>query len=239
MELEVRNLTKTMGKKTVLQSLSLELNRGEVVGLLGANGSGKSTAFYLMMGLLKVDKGQIFLRSTDITHMSVHHRSLLGLGYLAQRSSVFRSMSVEDNLLATMEIRRLPTERKQERLQELLELFSITHIRHRKAALLSGGERRRVEVARVLITEPKFLLLDEPFAGVDPVTISEMQDMIRRLQKDGLGILITDHNAREILRCCSRTYVLAEGQVIASGSREDIVNHPQVRESYLGENFAL
>lgn len=239
MDFEVKNLKKTLAQKPILRGLSLHLRSGEVVGLLGANGSGKSTAFYLMMGLLRVDEGSVFLHGENITHMPVHKRSRLGLGYLAQGSSVFRGMSVEDNLLAIMELHRFSAHQKREKLRELLELFDITHIRHRGGALLSGGERRRVEVARALITQPKFLLLDEPFSGVDPAGIAEMRRMILGLQDQGLGILITDHNAREILRCCTRNYVLTAGQVMAHGDRRTIINHPEVRASYLGEDFDL
>lgn len=239
MDFEVKDLQKTIKHKNILGGLSLGLRRGEIVGLLGPNGSGKSTAFHLMMGLTRVDHGQILLNSENITSLPAHQRCQKGLGYLPQGSSIFQKMTVQDNLLAIMELRGFNQALKRKTLDQLIERFSLQDLRLRRCALLSGGERRRVEVARVLINNPQFLLLDEPFAGVDPVTIEQMRQIITELSTEGLGILITDHNAREILRCCERIYVLSGGRVMASGNSEDIIENPGVRADYLGEDFTL
>lgn len=237
--LRADKLCKTFKGRDVVKSVSFEVNSGEVIGLLGPNGAGKTTSFYMVVGLLFPQMGKVKLDDKDITKMPMHQRAKLGISYLPQNMSIFRKMSVEDNLLSIMEITGVPKKQRASYLKELLSKFQISHIADSMGSALSGGERRRVEIARSLIIQPKFLLLDEPFAGVDPVTVQEIQGIIETLKKDGLGVLITDHNVRETLGSCDRAYVLSSGEIIAHGNPSEISNSKIVREIYLGENFRL
>jgi lipopolysaccharide export system ATP-binding protein len=238
--LAARNLIKNYNKRNVVNGVSLHVNTGEVVGLLGPNGAGKTTSFYMMVGLIKADDGKILLDDLDITHHPMHVRARLGVGYLPQEPSVFRKLSVADNLRAVLQLRSDLTEGQMELIiEELLEEFHIPHIRNQLALSLSGGERRRVEIARALASNPQFILLDEPFAGVDPISVEDIQKIIVHLKDRGIGILITEHNVQETLGICSRAYILNEGKVIAEGSTEDIVKNEEVRKVYLGNNFKL
>jgi lipopolysaccharide export system ATP-binding protein len=238
--LRASGLAKSYKSRQVVRDLSLEVVNGEVVGLLGPNGAGKTTAFYMIVGLIPCDAGRIELGDTDLTHLPMHKRAQLGLGYLPQEASVFRKLSVEDNVLAILEHRQdLDTAAREQRLEELLEELRIGHVRKTLGQALSGGERRRVEIARALAAEPRFMLLDEPFAGVDPLSVLDIQRIIRELTARGIGVLITDHNVRETLGVCGRAYIVNQGTVIASGTAEEILANPQVREVYLGESFRL
>ncbi len=240
MSLQATGLEKRYRSRTVVRGLSLEVASGEVVGLLGPNGAGKTTAFYMMVGLIRCDAGSIRLGERDITRLPMHRRAQLGLGYLPQEASVFRRLSVEDNVLAILETRAdLERAAREQRLEELLEALRIGHVRRTLGVSLSGGERRRVEIARALAAEPRFMLLDEPFAGVDPLSVLDIQRIIRELTSRGIGVLITDHNVRETLGVCSRAYIVNQGTVIAAGNAEEILANPQVREVYLGESFRL
>lgn len=238
--LAARHLIKSYNKRNVVGGVSLHVNTGEVVGLLGPNGAGKTTSFYMLVGLIKPDEGEILLDTLDITHHPMHIRAQLGVGYLPQEPSVFRKLSVADNLRAVLQIRSDLTEGQMELLiDELLEEFHIPHLRNQMALSLSGGERRRVEIARALASNPQFILLDEPFAGVDPISVEDIQKIIEHLKDRGIGILITEHNVQETLGICSRAYILNEGKVIAEGSTEAIVQNEEVRKVYLGTNFKL
>ncbi|MGH8169986.1 MAG: LPS export ABC transporter ATP-binding protein [Steroidobacteraceae bacterium] len=238
--LRASGLEKSYKSRRVVRNLSIEVANGEVVGLLGPNGAGKTTAFYMIVGLVPCDSGRIHLGDTDLTLLPMHRRAQLGLGYLPQEASVFRKLSVEDNVLAILETRRdLERGAREQRLEELLEELRIGHVRRSLGVSLSGGERRRVEIARALAAEPRFMLLDEPFAGVDPLSVLDIQRIIRELTSRGIGVLITDHNVRETLGVCSRAYIVNQGTVIAQGSAEEILANPQVREVYLGESFRL
>ena len=238
--LTATGLEKAYKSRQVVRGLSVSVNEGEVVGLLGPNGAGKTTAFYMIVGLVQCDAGRITLGAEDVTHLSMHKRARLGLGYLPQEASVFRKLSVEDNILAILQTRDdLDDVKREQRLEELLEELRIGHVRKGLGMSLSGGERRRVEIARALAAEPRFMLLDEPFAGVDPLSVLDIQRIIRELTSRGIGVLITDHNVRETLGVCSRAYIVNQGQVIASGSAEEILANPQVREVYLGQSFRL
>jgi lipopolysaccharide export system ATP-binding protein len=238
--LHASGLEKSYKSRKVVSHLSLEVSNGEVVGLLGPNGAGKTTAFYMIVGLVPCDAGRIHLGETDLTHLPMHRRAQLGLGYLPQEASVFRKLSVEDNVLAVLETRRdLERAAREQRLEELLEELRIGHVRRSLGLALSGGERRRVEIARALAAEPRFMLLDEPFAGVDPLSVLDIQRIIRELTNRGIGVLITDHNVRENLGVCGRAYIVNQGTVIAQGTAEEILANPQVREVYLGESFRL
>jgi lipopolysaccharide export system ATP-binding protein len=238
--LRVQDLAKSYKSRQVLRQLSLEVSSGEVVGLLGPNGAGKTTAFYMIVGLVPCDRGSIHLDDEDLTQLPMHRRAQKGLGYLPQEASVFRKLSVEDNILAILETRQdLDAAGRDERLEALLEELHISHVRTSKGISLSGGERRRVEIARALATEPRFVLLDEPFAGVDPLSVIDIQRIIQHLTGRGIGVLITDHNVRETLGICSRAYIVSQGAVLASGSAEQILANPQVREVYLGQDFKL
>ena len=238
--LKAAGLAKSYKSRRVVDGLSLEVREGEVVGLLGPNGAGKTTAFYMIVGLISCDAGRIYLGERDVTFLSMHRRAQLGLGYLPQEASVFRKLSVENNLLAILETREdLDRAARQRRLEELLEELRIGHVRKSLGLSLSGGERRRVEIARALAAEPRYMLLDEPFAGVDPLSVLDIQRIVRELTGRGIGVLITDHNVRETLGVCSRAYIVNQGTVIASGSAEEILANPQVREVYLGESFRL
>jgi lipopolysaccharide export system ATP-binding protein len=233
-------LAKSYKSRQVVRDLSVEVKNGEVVGLLGPNGAGKTTAFYMIVGLVPCDAGHIYLGEKNLTFLAVHKRAQLGLGYLPQEASIFRKLSVEDNVLAILESREdLDRAARERRLEELLEELRIGHVRKILGISLSGGERRRVEIARALAAEPRFMLLDEPFAGVDPLSVLDIQRIIRELTSRDIGVLITDHNVRETLGVCSRAYIVNQGTVIAAGSAEEILANPQVREVYLGESFRL
>jgi len=238
--LAASGLAKSYKSRQVLRDLSLELSSGEVVGLLGPNGAGKTTAFYMIVGLVPCEKGRIVLDDADMTSLPMHRRAQLGVGYLPQEASVFRKLSVADNVLAILQTRPdLDVQGREQRLAELLEELHISHIRESPGISLSGGERRRVEIARALAAEPKFMLLDEPFAGVDPLSVIDIQRIIRQLTARGIGVLITDHNVRETLGICGRAYIVSQGVVLAQGTAEEILAHPQVREVYLGQDFRL
>ncbi|GAC1452011.1 MAG: LPS export ABC transporter ATP-binding protein [Steroidobacteraceae bacterium] len=238
--LRATGLAKSYKSRQVVRDLSLELASGEVVGLLGPNGAGKTTAFYMIVGLVPCDAGRITIDDSDVTLLPMHRRAQLGLGYLPQEASVFRNMSVEDNVMAILETRAgMERAAREQRLEQLLEELRVGHVRRSLGIALSGGERRRVEIARALAAEPRFMLLDEPFAGVDPLSVLDIQRIIRELTQRGIGVLITDHNVRETLGVCGRAYIVNQGTVIASGSAEEVLANPQVREVYLGESFRL
>jgi lipopolysaccharide export system ATP-binding protein len=238
--LRAESLGKSYRSRRVVADLSLEVNSGEVVGLLGPNGAGKTTAFYMIVGLVPSDEGRIWLDEQELTRLAMHRRAKLGVGYLPQEASVFRKLSVEDNILSILELREdLDSDGRAAALESLLDELHIDHIRSNVGMSLSGGERRRVEIARALAAEPRFILLDEPFAGVDPISVDDIQRIIRHLSSRDIGILITDHNVRETLGICQRAYIVSAGSVIASGSAEDILANDQVREVYLGQDFRL
>jgi len=237
--LRATGLAKSYRSRQVVRDLSLELASGEVVGLLGPNGAGKTTAFYMIVGLVPCDAGSIHVGERDVTLLPIHRRAQLGLGYLPQEASVFRKLSVEDNVMAILETRDMERAAREQRLEQLLEELRIGHVRRTLGLALSGGERRRVEIARALAAEPRFMLLDEPFAGVDPLSVLDIQRIIRELTHRGIGVLITDHNVRETLGVCGRAYIVNQGALIASGSAEEVLANPQVREVYLGESFRL
>ena len=237
--LKAMDLAKSYKSRQVVKDLSLELDSGEVVGLLGPNGAGKTTAFYMIVGLVPCDAGRIILGDVDVTLLPMDRRSQLGLGYLPQEASVFRKLSVEDNIMAILETRDMERAAREQRLEQLLEELRIGHVRKSMGIALSGGERRRVEIARALAAEPRFMLLDEPFAGVDPLSVLDIQRIIRELTHRGIGVLITDHNVRETLGVCARAYIVNQGTVIAAGTAEEVLANPQVREVYLGQSFRL
>jgi lipopolysaccharide export system ATP-binding protein len=237
--LKATGLAKSYKSRQVVRDLSVELASGEVVGLLGPNGAGKTTAFYMIVGLVPPDAGRIQLGEEDVTLLPMHRRAQLGLGYLPQEASVFRKLSVQDNVMAILETRDMERAAREQRLEQLLEELRIGHVRKSLGMSLSGGERRRVEIARALAAEPRFMLLDEPFAGVDPLSVLDIQRIIRELTHRGIGVLITDHNVRETLGVCARAYIVNQGTVIAAGTAEEVLANPQVREVYLGESFRL
>ena len=238
--LQARNLAKAYGKRPVVKDVSISVKQGEIVGLLGPNGAGKTTCFYMIIGLVAQDNGSINIDGEDITALPMHGRARRGLGYLPQEPSVFRKLSVEDNILAILETRKeLNRKQRIQRADELMREFHVSHLAKNKAMSLSGGERRRVEIARALAADPQFILLDEPFAGVDPISVTDIKQIIRHLRDSGIGVLITDHNVRETLDICEHAYIIGEGHVIAEGTTSDILNDPQVRKTYLGENFTL
>ena len=238
--LAAKQLIKNYNKRSVVNGVSLHVDTGEVVGLLGPNGAGKTTSFYMLVGLVKVDSGEIFINEQLVTNLPMHVRARMGVGYLPQEPSIFRKLTVADNLRAVLRLRADLTEGQVELIiEELLEEFSISHLRDHIAVGLSGGERRRVEIARALATDPQFILLDEPFAGVDPISVIDIQKIIHHLRMRNIGILITEHNVRETLDICDRAYILNDGQVIAEGGAEEIVSNPEVRKVYLGESFSL
>jgi len=240
MSLKVEKLAKRYGDRWVTSNVSLEVQQGQIVGLLGPNGAGKTTSFYMIVGLVEADQGTILLDGEDVTERAMHERARLGIGYLPQEPSIFRGLTVAENILAILEIREdLNREERIQELENLLEEFNITHIRDSKGMSLSGGERRRVEIARALAASPRFILLDEPFAGVDPISVSDIKNIISQLKDRGLGVLITDHNVRETLDVCEHAYIVQEGQVIAEGTAEAILSNKKVREVYLGEHFRL
>lgn len=238
--LEAHNLAKSYKKREVVRDVSISVQQGEIVGLLGPNGAGKTTCFYMIVGLVAANKGKVLLGNDDITEAPVHQRASHGLAYLPQDSSIFRTLSVEDNILAILETRNdLSGAERQRKLESLLDEFNIQHIRHNKGMSLSGGERRRTEIARTLATDPKFILLDEPFAGVDPISVSDIKQIIQHLKQRNIGILLTDHNVRETLDICEKAYIVSEGQVIAEGNAEAIISNEKVRKVYLGEQFKI
>ena len=238
--LRAEDLAKRYKGRDVVHGVSLEISSGEVVGLLGPNGAGKTTSFYMVVGLISADDGRITLDDTDITTLPMHLRARLGIGYLPQEASVFRKLSVADNILAVLQLRKdLQAFQQEQQLEELLEELHISHIRNNLGMSLSGGERRRVEIARALAMEPRFILLDEPFAGVDPISVLDIQGIIRHLKERGIGVLITDHNVRETLGICERAYILNAGEVIAQGDPDTLLKNQQVRKVYLGESFRL
>jgi lipopolysaccharide export system ATP-binding protein len=237
--LSTHNLKKSYKKRTVLQDVSLEVSSGEVVGLLGPNGAGKTTCFYMVVGLVACDGGEVRLDDQIITHLPIHQRARLGLSYLPQEASVFRKLTVFENIKAVLELQNFSADDIDRRVEQLLEELHIGHIRNSSAAALSGGERRRVEIARALSTDPRFILLDEPFAGIDPIAVLDIQKIIRFLKDRGIGVLITDHNVRETLGICDHAYILNDGRVLAAGRPDEIIYNENVRKVYLGENFRL
>jgi len=237
--LEVKNIHKTYARREVVNDVSFAIKAGEIVGLLGPNGAGKTTCFYITCGLIRSNKGEVFLNHKSIGHMPMHKRANLGLGYLPQEPSIFRKLSVEDNIMAVLELNKsLSAKLRKHRLEKLLSEFNVEHVRHIKGITLSGGERRRVEIARSLAMDPKFILLDEPFAGIDPISVGDIQEIIYQLRDQGIGILITDHNYREMLDTCNRSYVLNSGKIIAQGGKESILTNDDVKKVYLGETIS-
>jgi lipopolysaccharide export system ATP-binding protein len=238
--LAANHLSKSYGKRPVVKDVSFSVSQGEVVGLLGPNGAGKTTCFYMTIGLVRQDGGQILIDNEDISELPMHGRARKGLGYLPQEPSIFRKLSVSDNILAILETRKdLTPSQRREKLDSLLNEFHITHLTESNGMSLSGGERRRVEIARALATDPKFILLDEPFAGVDPISVNDIKGIIRHLSDKGIGVLITDHNVRETLDICARAYIVGEGHVIAEGTTAHILSDQKVRQTYLGDNFTM
>lgn len=237
--IESKALVKKYKKRAVVNGVSITVKPGEVVGLLGPNGAGKTTTFYMIIGFIKPDAGEVFLGEKNISHMPMYKRASLGIGYLAQEASVFRKMTVEDNIMSILQFRKMSRKDRKARLEELLKELDIAHLRDSKAYTLSGGERRRVEITRALVNDPKFILLDEPFAGIDPIAVEDIQNNISRLVEKGLGVLITDHNVRETLSICSRAYIMCDGMILKSGSADFLANDPEARKIYLGEKFKL
>ena len=237
--INTEKICKTYGGRTVVRDVSLSVSRGEIVGLLGPNGAGKTTSFYMIVGLVKPDKGHVFLDSKDISYLPMHSRAKLGLGYLPQEASIFRKLSVEDNIMAILETLNLNRKQRKERLETLLEEFKITHIRKTTSQSCSGGERRRLEIARALASEPGFLLLDEPFAGIDPIAVDDIKTIISSLRAKGMGILITDHNVRETLSITDRAYIMYKSEVLTEGTSQFLANDEEAKRIYLGESFSL
>ncbi len=237
--LSAHNLKKQYKSRTVVEDVSFEVKAGEVVGLLGPNGAGKTTCFYMLVGLVAADGGEVYIDGERLTHLPMHRRARLGLSYLPQEASVFRKLNVEENIRAILELLDISQQERDDRLEGLLSELHIGHVRHVNAAALSGGERRRVEIARALATNPRFILLDEPFAGVDPIAVLEIQKIIRFLKERGIGVLITDHNVRETLGICDHAYIISAGHVLAAGRPDEIVDNESVRKVYLGEHFKL
>jgi lipopolysaccharide export system ATP-binding protein len=239
MKLRAENIVKKYRKRTVVKGVSFEVNQGEIVGLLGPNGAGKTTSFYMIVGLIQPLSGQIFIDDEEITKLPVYKRAQKGIGYLAQEASVFRQMSVEDNILAVLEMTKLPKDFQHQKVESLLTEFGLQHIRKSKGYQLSGGERRRTEIARALAIDPKFILLDEPFAGVDPIAVEDIQHIIKTLRDKNIGVLITDHNVHETLTITDRSYLLYEGSIMKAGTAEELASDEEVRRVYLGQNFEL
>ncbi len=239
MKLHTQHIEKIYKGRTVVSNVSFEVNQGEIVGLLGPNGAGKTTSFYMIVGLVRPDKGKVFLDDTEITKLPMYKRAQMGIGYLPQEISVFRKLSVEDNIMAILEMTNLDRPSREQKLEQLLNEFSLQHVRKNLGNRLSGGEKRRTEIARALATDPKFVLLDEPFAGVDPIAVEDIQSIVWELKKRNIGILITDHNVQETLSITDRAYLLFEGSILKSGTAEDLAADEQVRKVYLGQNFVL
>ncbi len=237
--IRAEHLIKRYSKRTVVNDVSLELKEGEIVGLLGPNGAGKTTSFYMMVGMVKPSEGNVYLNDKKITSMAMYRRARLGISYLPQEASIFRKLSVENNILAILQLQSMKRSERKERLEQLLEDFRITHIRKSKGYMLSGGERRRCEIARALASNPKFIFLDEPFAGIDPITVEEIMHLVKKLKEKGIGVLITDHNVHETLSITDRAYILIDGKIFCSGSAEEIAENEEVRKRYLGETFSL
>jgi lipopolysaccharide export system ATP-binding protein len=237
--LRAERLEKRYGDRKVVDGVKIELQRGEIVGLLGPNGAGKTTTFYILVGLIKPNKGGIFLNDREITRTPMYKRARMGIGYLSQESSVFRKLTVEQNLRSILETLPLSKQERAEKLENLLSELNLEHLRDHKAFSLSGGEKKRLEITRALVSEPSFMLMDEPFAGVDPITVDDVQSIVARLRDKGIGVLITDHNVRETLEITNRAYVMFEGKIILSGKAEELINDPRARELYLGEDFKM
>ena len=239
MHIETHNLVKAFGERRVVNDVSINVEQGTVVGLLGPNGAGKTTTFYMIVGIEKPDSGEVLIDGREITHMPMHERALAGIGYLPQEASIFRKLTVEDNIMAILEATELSADKRKEKMNALIAEFHVEHIRKRKGSELSGGERRRVEIARALATDPSFILLDEPFAGIDPIAVADIQAMIAHLAQRGIGVLITDHNVRETLSIVDKAYILNNGEILISGYSNAIANDEQARKFYLGEKFTL
>lgn len=239
MKLSTQNLVKQYGRRRVVDHVSVEVNKGEIVGLLGPNGAGKTTTFYMIVGLIRPNEGAVYLDKLDITDLPMYKRAKRGIAYLPQEPSVFRKLSVEDNIMAILEMTKKTKQEKAEKLEELISEFGLNHVRTSRGDVLSGGERRRTEIARALAVEPQFVLLDEPFAGVDPIAVEDIQQIVLKLKEKNIGVLITDHNVHETLSITDRTYLLFEGKILKSGTAEDLANDERVRAVYLGKNFEL
>ena len=239
MKLHAEGLLKKYKSRVVVNNVSITVGQGEIVGLLGPNGAGKTTSFYMIVGLIKPNDGKIFLNDQDITDMPMYQRARLGIGYLAQEASVFRKLTVEENIMAPLEMRDVPKEERKRKVEQMLEEFSLTHVRKSLGGVLSGGERRRTEIARALAVDPSFVLLDEPFAGVDPIAVEEIQTIVARLRSKDIGILITDHNVDETLSITDRAYLMVEGKLFRQGTAQELADDPMVRKVYLGQNFQL
>lgn len=237
--LETKDLVKEYGGRRVVNKVSINVRKGEVVGLLGPNGAGKTTTFYMITGIIHPDKGRIIFDQQDITDFAIHKRARAGIGYLSQEPSIFRQLSVEENIMAVMETLGFPRREREKQLDILLNQLKISHLRKNKAYTLSGGERRRLEITRTMVTNPMFILLDEPFSGIDPIAVFDCQEVIKELKEMGLGILLTDHNVRETLTITDRSYIMYEGEVLISGSKEELINDQRAREIYLGEKFSM
>lgn len=237
--LEAKNLVKTYGGRRVVDGLTISVGRSEIVGLLGPNGAGKTTSFYMVVGIVSPDEGSVIFDQEDITKKPIHERCRLGMGYLAQESSIFRKLTVQENIMAVLETLPIGPRERKRRLESLLEELNISHLAKSRAYTLSGGERRRLEITRALVTNPSFLLLDEPFSGIDPIVVAEAQEIIRDLKKRGLGILLTDHNVRETLSITDRAYLVADGRILISGTAQDLINDQKARKIYLGEKFSM
>lgn len=237
--LYTENLVKVYSKRRVVNEVSVEINPGEIVGLLGPNGAGKTTTFYMVVGIIRPNEGKVFIGSEDITKLPMYKRARKGIQYLAQEASIFRKLTVEENIMAILQTLKMDRKTRKERCDELLEVMGVAHLRKEKAYTLSGGERRRVEIARALTTSPVYLLLDEPFAGIDPIAVEDIQNIVTDLRKTGLGILITDHNVRETLEITDRAYIMFEGRILISGTANELINDPEARKIYLGERFTM
>jgi lipopolysaccharide export system ATP-binding protein len=239
LKIHTHDLIKVYGSRTVVNHVSIEVNQGEIVGLLGPNGAGKPTTFYMVVGLIKPDEGKVYLNDDDITKLPMYKRAQIGIGYLPQEASVFRKLSVENNILAVLEMKKMTRQERLDKLESLLEEFGLAHVRKNNGDSLSGGERRRTEIARALAVNPKFILLDEPFAGVDPIAVEDIQSVVAKLKYKNIGILITDHNVNETLSICDRAYLLIDGKIFKHGTAEELAANEQVRNLYLGTNFEL
>jgi len=237
--LEIKGLSKSYDGREVVRGVDILVKRGEIVGLLGPNGAGKTTTFYMVVGVIPPNKGKIIFDNNDITSLPIHERARFGIGYLSQEASIFRKLTVEENIMAILETLPIGKPERKRRLKALLEELNISHLAKNKAYTLSGGERRRLEITRALVTNPSFILLDEPFSGIDPIVVNEAQEIIKELKEKGLGILLTDHNVRETLSITDRAYLIAEGKILISGSASDLINNPQARQVYLGEKFKM